>query len=189
MKFLIVALGNIGLEYKYTRHNIGFLIADRMASKYGAEFKTDRLADRTDFRIKNKLVTIIKPSTYMNLSGKAYKFWLDKMEIPVEQSIAIVDDLALEFGTIRIKQNGSAGGHNGLMSIEDELKSSQYSRMRFGIGNGFHHGGQVDFVLGKWTDEEVKFLPEHMDRSIAAIEECVLAGFQNAMNKFNQKLG
>lgn len=189
MKFLIVALGNIGVEYTYTRHNIGFLIADRMASKHNIEFKSDRLADVSEFRLKNKLVTIIKPTTYMNLSGKAYKYWLNKLEIPVEQSIAIVDDLALPFGNLRIKLNGSAGGHNGLTNIEQELQSGKYPRMRFGIGNEFHKGGQVDFVLGKWDENEVKLLPEYMDHAIAGIEECILAGFNNGMNKFNTKKG
>jgi len=187
MRFLIIALGNIGAEYQYTRHNIGFLIADRMASKHNFQFKSDRLADMAEFRLKNKMVTIIKPTTYMNLSGKAYKYWLDKLNIPASQSIAVVDDLALNFGTIRIKTSGSSGGHNGLTNIEQELKSSQYPRLRFGIGNEFHRGGQVDFVLGKWNDEEVKFLPENMDYSIEAIEQCVLAGFPNAMNVYNQK--
>ncbi len=187
MKFLIVALGNIGLEYKYTRHNIGFLIADRMASKYRFEFKNDRLADVAEFRLKNKKVTIIKPTTYMNLSGKPYKYWMDKLEIPTSQTIAVVDDLALPFGSLRIKMNGSSGGHNGLTNIEQELKSGQYPRLRFGIGNEFHKGGQIDYVLGKWSDPEVEKMPEHIDHAIAAIEECILAGFPIAMNKFNTK--
>lgn len=187
MKFLIVALGNIGAEYTYTRHNAGFLIADRMASKHNFSFKNDRYADVAEFRLKNKLVTIIKPTTYMNLSGKAYKYWLDKLEIPREQSIALVDELALPFGQIRIKTNGSGGGHNGLTNIEQELQSSHYPRLRFGIGNEYHKGGQVDYVLGKWSDEEVKFLPEYLDYAILAIEECILAGFPIAMSKYNQK--
>lgn len=187
MKFLIVALGNIGLEYTYTRHNVGFLVADRMASKHGFSFKNERYADVAEFRLKNKMVTIVKPTTYMNLSGKAYKYWLDKLEIPKEQSIAIVDELALPFGQIRVKTNGSSGGHNGLSNIEQELKSAQYPRLRFGIGNEYHKGGQVDYVLGKWSEEEVKFLPEYLDYAILAIEECVLAGFSIAMNQYNQK--
>lgn len=187
MKFLIVALGNIGTEYQYTRHNIGFLIADRMASKHNFQFKNDRYADVAEFRLKNKMVTLIKPTTYMNLSGKAYKYWIDKLEIPIEQSIAVVDDLALGFGTLRIKTNGSHGGHNGLTNIEQELKTAKYPRLRFGIGNEFHKGGQIDYVLGKWNEEEVKELPNLMDYSIDAIEECILAGFSNAMNRFNQK--
>jgi peptidyl-tRNA hydrolase, PTH1 family len=187
LKFLIVALGNIGVEYTYTRHNIGFLIADRMASKHSFEFKSDRLADVAEFRLKNKMVTIIKPTTYMNLSGKAYKYWMNKLDIPASQVIVVVDDLALPFGALRIKLNGSAGGHNGLSNIEQELNSGQYPRLRFGIGNEFSKGGQVDFVLGKWDENEVKLLPEYMDNSIAAIEECILAGFNNGMNKFNTK--
>lgn len=187
MKFLIVALGNIGSEYAYTRHNVGFLVADRMASKYNFSFKNDRYADMAEFRLKNKKVTIIKPTTYMNLSGKAYKYWLDKLEIPKEQSIAVVDELALPYGQLRIKTSGSSGGHNGLTNIEQELQTGQYPRLRFGIGNEFHKGGQVDYVLGKWTDEEVKFLPEYLDRTILALEECILAGFPLAMSKYNQK--
>lgn len=187
MKFLIVALGNIGAEYVYTRHNVGFLVADRMASKYNFSFKNDRYADMAEFRLKNKKVTIIKPTTYMNLSGKAYKYWLDKLEIPKDQSIAVVDELALPYGQLRIKTSGSSGGHNGLTNIEQELQTGQYPRLRFGIGNEFHKGGQVDYVLGKWSDEEVKFLPEYLDRTILALEECILAGFPLAMSKYNQK--
>lgn len=187
MKFLIVALGNIGAEYAYTRHNVGFLVADRMASKYNFSFKNDRYADMAEFRLKNKKVTIIKPTTYMNLSGKAYKYWLDKLEIPKDQSIAVVDELALPYGQLRIKTSGSSGGHNGLTNIEQELQTGQYPRLRFGIGNEFHKGGQVDYVLGKWSDEEVKFLPEYLDRTILALEESILAGFPLAMSKFNQK--
>lgn len=187
MKFLIVALGNIGSEYTYTRHNVGFLIADRMASKYNFSFKNDRYADIAEFRLKNKWVTIVKPTTYMNLSGKAYKYWIDKLEIPKEQTIVLVDELALPFGQIRIKTNGSSGGHNGLANIESVMQSGQYPRLRFGIGNQFHKGDQVNYVLGKWSEDEVKFLPEYLDYAILAIEECVLAGFPLAMSKFNQK--
>lgn len=187
MKFLVVALGNIGEEYRYTRHNIGFLVADRMASKYNFSFKNDRYADIAEFRLKNKLVTVIKPTTYMNLSGKAYRYWLDKLAIPKEKSMAVVDELALPFGQIRIKTNGSSGGHNGLSNIEEELTSGQYPRLRFGIGNAYHKGAQVDYVLGKWSEDEVKLLPEIMDYTISAIEESILAGFPNAMNHYNQK--
>ena len=185
MKFLVVGLGNIGEEYKYTRHNIGILVLDRMASKYNVSFKSDRYADIAEFRLKNKKVTLIKPTTYMNLSGKAYKYWIDKIDIPIEHSMAIVDELALQFGTLRIKTNGSSGGHNGLTNIELELKTQKYPRLRFGIGNEFHKGGQIDYVLGKWNDEEVSKLPEYIDRTIAAIEESILAGFAKAMNTFN----
>lgn len=187
MRFLIIALGNIGLEYAYTRHNVGFLIADRMASKHGFNYSSDRYADKAEFRLKNKIVTIVKPTTYMNLSGKAYKYWLDKLELPVEQSMALVDELALPFGQLRLKTNGSSGGHNGLSNIELELKTSKYPRLRFGIGNEFHKGGQVDYVLGKWSDVEMEKLPEYLDNAILAIEESILAGFSLAMTKYNQK--
>lgn len=187
MKFLVVALGNIGDEYKYTRHNVGFLIADRMASKYKVNFQSSQYVSMAEFRLKNKIVTLIKPTTYMNLSGKAYKYWLDKLCLPREQSIVVVDELALPFGQIRIKINGSSGGHNGLANIELELQSSQYPRLRFGIGNDFDKGKQVNYVLGKWSEEEVKFLPDYLDQAISAIEESILAGFPMAMSKFNQK--
>lgn len=187
MKFLIVALGNIGNEYKYTRHNIGFLIADRMASKHGFEFKNDRLADVAEFRLKNKMVTIIKPTTYMNLSGKAYRYWLDKLGVEKQNSLVLVDDLALDFGILRIKENGSAGGHNGLTSIEQEIHTSQYPRLRFGIGSHFLKGQQVDYVLGRWNEDETDQLPLYMDRAISGIEECALAGIARAMNTYNKK--
>jgi PTH1 family peptidyl-tRNA hydrolase len=185
MKFLLVGLGNIGEEYRYTRHNIGFLVLDRMINKYQTEFKSGKLADTATFRIKNKVVTAIKPTTYMNLSGKSYRYWLEQLDVPVEQSMAVVDELALQFGTIRIKTKGSSGGHNGLASIEQELKTAAYARLRFGIGNSFSKGKQIDYVLGKWSDEEVKALPELLDKTILAIEESILSGFSNAMNKFN----
>jgi PTH1 family peptidyl-tRNA hydrolase len=187
MKFLVIALGNIGAEYQFTRHNVGFLIADRMANKYSVAFKNDRLADIAEFRIKNKICIMIKPTTYMNLSGKAFKYWMDKLEIPIDNTMVLVDDIALPFGTLRIKKNGSHGGHNGLANIEEELKTANYPRLRFGIGNEFHTGGQIDYVLGKWNDHEVEKLPGYLDRSIEAIEECILAGFNNGMNKYNQK--
>jgi PTH1 family peptidyl-tRNA hydrolase len=156
-----------------------------MSSKHGFEFKNDRYADIAEFRLKNKVVTIIKPTTYMNLSGKAYKYWAQKLALPLENTLVLVDDLALNFGALRIKKNGSSGGHNGLTNIELEMQTNQYPRLRFGIGNEFNLGGQVDYVLGKWSAEEVEKLPEHMDRAIAAIEETILSGINNAMNKFN----
>jgi peptidyl-tRNA hydrolase, PTH1 family len=187
MKFLIVALGNIGAEYTYTRHNVGFLIADMLASKHNASFKLDRHAEVAEFRLKNKLVTLIKPTTYMNLSGKAHGYWMQKLDIEIEQSLVVVDDLALPFGAIRIKSNGRAGGHNGLSHIESCLQTHAYPRLRFGIGSDFSKGAQVDFVLGKWSDEETKALPEALKNATDAIESCILAGYGPSMTRFNQK--
>lgn len=185
MDFLIVGLGNKGLEYKYTRHNIGFLTLDMMASKYKAEWKSDKLADRIEIRIKNKKVVAIKPNTYMNLSGKAYKYWLEKLKLPMDKSIAIVDDLDLGFGQIRIKTKGNSGGHNGLKDIEERFNTIKFPRLRVGIDRNFAPGQQVKYVLSNWSDEEVKHLPQVMINSIDALEECILGGFSNAMNKFN----
>lgn len=158
-----------------------------MASKHGFEFKSDRLADVAEFRLKNRQVTIIKPTTYMNLSGKAAKYWLTKLNLEPSQSMTIVDELALDFGVIRLKPSGSAGGHNGLTSIQEELATAQYPRLRFGIGSDFHRGGQVDYVLGKWSEQETEKLPIFMDKTIDAIEESILAGLAIAMNKYNTK--
>lgn len=187
MKFLLVGLGNKGLEYKYTRHNIGFLVLDMLANKHGVEWKSGRLADVTEFRIKNKVVTAIKPTTYMNLSGNAYKYWLDHLNIPLDNSMAIVDDLDLDLGQLRIKKNGSSGGHNGLKNIEAVFNTNKFPRLRFGIGRNFVRGQQVDYVLSNWTDEEAQVLPEMIARAVDAAEACILSGYNLAMNKFNTK--
>lgn len=185
MKYLIVGLGNIGNEYANTRHNIGFDIADYIAQKQGVSFKMERLAYYTEFRLKNKMVYLIKPTTYMNLSGKALHYWMQELKIPKEQILILVDELALPFSKIKLKPSGSDGGHNGLKSIQFVLNSSIYARLRFGIGNNFEKGRQVDYVLGKFTDAEQKELPALIEKSNLAIESFVLEGLERSMTKYN----
>ncbi len=185
MKYLIVGLGNIGEEYANTRHNIGFNIADTMAQKQGVSFKMERLAYYTEFRLKNKIVHLIKPTTYMNLSGKALFYWMNELKIPKEQILILVDEIALPFSKIKMKPSGSDGGHNGLKSIQFILNSTIYPRLRFGIGNNYERGKQVEYVLGKWNEAETKELPDLIDKSIQAIESFVLEGLERSMTKYN----
>lgn len=185
MKYLIVGLGNIGEEYANTRHNIGFNIADTMAQKQGVSFKMERLAYYTEFRLKNKIVHLIKPTTYMNLSGKALFYWMNELKIPKEQILILVDEIALPFSKIKMKPSGSDGGHNGLKSIQFILNSTIYPRLRFGIGNNYERGKQVEYVLGKWNEAEAKELPLLIDKSIQAIESFVLEGLERSMTKYN----
>lgn len=186
MKFLIVGLGNIGEEYAHTRHNIGFDIADALVSKYEKSFTPDRYADYVMCSNKGKQLHIIKPTTYMNLSGKAVRYWMEKQHIPIENILILVDDLAIDFGKVRIRKNGSDAGHNGLKSIQELLQTQQYPRLRFGIGNNFPKGRQVEFVLGKWSEEEQKTLPELIKHSVDAIESFALAGIDRTMNVYNK---
>lgn len=186
MKFLLVGLGNIGDAYAHTRHNIGFDVLDAFAAKHGAAFKTDRLADVAEVKLKGKQLFLVKPSTYMNLSGKAVKYWMDKEKIPVEQVLVIVDDLAISLEKLRMRPGGSDAGHNGLKSIQEQLLTVDYPRLRFGIGNQFPKGGQVDFVLGKWTVEELPMVMQKMDYCITAIESFVLIGMDKTMNTVNR---
>ncbi|KYP12982.1 aminoacyl-tRNA hydrolase [Flavihumibacter sp. CACIAM 22H1] len=184
-KFLIVGLGNIGAEYAHTRHNIGFDVVDALAAKYGVAFRTDRLADVAETRIKGKSMLLIKPSTYMNLSGKAVKYWMDKEKIPVEQVFIILDELALPIEKSRIRGAGSDGGHNGLKSIQEQLGTTAYPRLRFGIGNNYPKGRQVDYVLGRWEPEEAELIRLKIEKTIPIIESFVLAGLATTMNHFN----
>lgn len=186
MKFLIIGLGNIGSEYEHTRHNIGFDVLDRLAKNHGVVFSVDRHAYRAELRLKGKTFILLKPVTYMNLSGKAVKHHLQQEKVQATQALVITDDLALPVGKIRIKPKGSDGGHNGLKSINEHLLSSEYPRMRIGIGNDFAKGRQSDYVLGKWKPDEEPLIAETIDRAVQAIEEFGLAGIQNAMNKYNQ---
>ncbi|MBS1776955.1 MAG: aminoacyl-tRNA hydrolase [Bacteroidetes bacterium] len=186
MKFLIVGLGNIGFEYDSTRHNIGFDVADAFVIKHGGNFRLDRHAHVADCRWKGKSFTVLKPTTFMNLSGKAVKYWLDKEKIPLENLLVIVDELALPLGTIRLRGSGSAGGHNGLKNIELLLQTAQYSRLRFGIGNNFPKGKQIDFVLGKWNLNEIPTVKENVLKSIDAIESFATVGLERTMNQFNK---
>lgn len=186
-KFLIVGLGNIGATYENTRHNIGFKILDYLAHKKDVLFESNKLGSTAQFRFKGRIFYLLKPSTYMNLSGKSVKYWLAKENIPLENLLIICDDINLNFGTIRIKTSGSDGGHNGLKSINEQLNTQQYIRFRFGIGSEFSKGQQADYVLGEWTEEELKLLPERFDKSIQAIISFGTAGINNTMNTFNGK--
>lgn len=184
-KYLIVGLGNIGSEYAGTRHNIGFDVADALAAKFSVPFRQDRLADIAEARLKGRSMLIIKPNTYMNLSGKAVKYWMDKEKISAEQVFVIVDELALPLEKSRIRGAGSDGGHNGLKSIQEQLASTAYPRLRFGIGNNYPKGRQVEFVLGRWTADELPLVKLKIEQSVAIIESFVLSGLANTMNQFN----
>jgi len=187
MRYLIVGLGNIGEEYAATRHNIGFMTLDALAKASNVSFSTERYGDIARMRLKNKLLTLLKPSTYMNLSGNAVRYWRDKESIEPENILIVVDDIALPLGAIRIKQHGSDAGHNGLKSIAQMLCTQNYARLRFGIGNDFPHGAQVDYVLGTFSPDERKIVDERMETACDAIREFVLAGPGAAMCKYNNK--
>ncbi len=186
-KFLVVGLGNIGEKYQNTRHNIGFTILDFFAKKEGFSFESNRLGDIAKHKIKGRTVVFLKPSTYMNLSGKAVKYWLDKEKIPLENLLVITDDLHLPFGTLRIKTKGSDGGHNGLKDIQNTLQTIKYNRFRFGISDMFSKGRQVDYVLGEWTQEEKEKLPERLEKASEILKTFPLAGITRTMNTFNNK--
>ena len=186
-KYLIVGLGNIGEKYENTRHNIGFKILDYFAKQERLTFETQKLGDITTYKLKGRTFILLKPNTYMNLSGKAVLYWLTKEKIPLENLLVITDDLNLPFGSIRVKTKGSDGGHNGLKDIQDKLNTTKYNRFRFGISNVFSKGKQIDYVLGVWTDEENKNLKERLEKSIEIIKSFPLAGMNNTMNTFNGK--
>ncbi|MCI5783427.1 MAG: aminoacyl-tRNA hydrolase [Bacteroidales bacterium] len=187
MKFLIVGLGNIGDEYRNTRHNIGFKVLDAFAEASNTAFSTERYGDIARMRLKNQQLILLKPSTYMNLSGNAVKYWKDKEGVELENILVIVDDLALPFGSIRIKGRGSDAGHNGLKNIAQMLQTDAYPRLRFGIGNDFPKGGQIDYVLGSFTLDQRQSLPTRIGIAVDAIKEFCLAGINNAMNTYNNK--
>lgn len=186
-KFLIVGLGNIGADYVNTRHNIGFKIVDYFARKEDVSFQTAKLGDMAEFKIKGRTLFFLKPNTFMNLSGKAVKYWMEKENIPKENILVITDDLNLAFGTIRIKAKGSDGGHNGLKNIQLLLNSTEYPRFRFGISDEFKKGQQVNYVLGEWSEEENKLLPERFELAANIITSFALAGLNITMNEFNGK--
>ena len=186
-KFLIVGLGNIGSEYANTRHNIGFKILDYVANSEGISFQTQKLGDVAELKIKGRTLLLLKPNTYMNLSGKAIKYWLEKEKIEKENLLVITDDLNLAFGTIRIKTKGTDGGHNGLKNIQLLLNSSEYPRFRFGISDAFKKGKQVDYVLGEWDETEKEQLKERLALSAEIIKSFALAGLNTTMNTFNGK--
>jgi PTH1 family peptidyl-tRNA hydrolase len=186
-KFLIVGLGNIGSEYENTRHNIGFKILDHLAKTENISFNTAKLGDVAKFNLKGRAFIFLKPSTYMNLSGKAIKHWMSKENVPLENLLVITDDLNLPFGQIRVKTKGSAGGHNGLKDTQNVLQTTNYNRFRFGISDEFAKGRQVDYVLGEWTPEEESQLKERLEISVELIKSFGLAGINNTMNEFNGK--
>jgi peptidyl-tRNA hydrolase, PTH1 family len=186
MKYLIAGLGNIGPEYELTRHNIGFLVLDRIADNHKIDFTTQRLADRAELKFKGKQIHLIKPNTFMNLSGKAVAYWLQELKIPKENLLVIVDDLALPFGTLRMRTKGSAAGHNGLKNIEQLLGGQDYSRLRFGIGNEFGKGQQVDYVLSNFTPKELEELPPIMDKVEEMVKSFCTIGAERTMNFFNK---
>ena len=187
MKYLIVGLGNIGAEYVGTRHNIGFRIADTLAESLNLDFSTERYGDIARGRLKNKQIFILKPSTYMNLSGNAVRYWKDKENIELENILILVDDIALPFGAVRMKGSGSDAGHNGLKNIAQMLGTQSYARLRFGVGNDFPRGCQIDYVLGQFTLDQRQQLPVRVDYAVDAVKTFVLAGLQTAMCDFNNK--
>lgn len=186
MNYLIVGLGNIGFEYVNTRHNIGFSVLDAWAQASNIRFETGRYGDLAQIRFKGRTFHLLKPSTYMNLSGKAVNYWVNALKIPLEQVLVIVDDMALPFGTLRMRKKGSDGGHNGLANIAACLRTEAYPRMRVGIGSHLGFGSQVDFVLGKWTPEQQEALPEVCARAIDAVKAFGTVGIDRAMNQYNK---
>lgn len=185
--FLIAGLGNIGDEYAATRHNIGFMVVDKLAQDAGATWEDRRYGFVTTIRVKNQQLLLLKPSTYMNLSGNAVRYWLNEKKLTTEQLLVVSDDLALPFGTLRMKPSGSEGGHNGLRHISSVLGTQKYARLRFGIGNDFARGGQVDFVLGALTAEELAVKDERISMAADAVRAFALQGIQRAMNSYNGK--
>lgn len=187
MNFLIVGLGNIGSEYAQTRHNIGFRVLDALAKASNLVFEDKRYGAVTTLKVKNQTLTLLKPSTYMNLSGNAVRHWMNEKKIPLENILVVVDDLSLPFGQLRMRPGGSEAGHNGLKHISSVLGTQQYARLRFGIGNDFPRGGQVDFVLGEFTDEDLKTMDERLELAGEMVKSFALSGIQFTMNHFNKK--
>lgn len=193
-KFLIAGLGNIGEEYSFTRHNIGFEVADALAKSLQKEddklvklFSSDKLATIHQTKFKGKQIVIIKPTTYMNLSGKAVNYWMQAEKIPIEHLLVVTDDIALPFGTLRMKKKGSDGGHNGLADIAETLNTTDYNRLRFGVGSDFAKGKQVDYVLGKWTKEQEAVLGERIEKAVEMVKSLVSIGVDRTMSLYNNK--
>ena len=187
MKYLIVGLGNIGAEYAGTRHNIGFDVLDALAGASNAVFTTARYGDIAEVKYKGRTLVLLKPSTYMNLSGKAVRYWLEAAKVDRERLLVVSDDIALPFGTLRLRPKGSAGGHNGLKNIAELLGTEEFARMRFGVGGDFPRGHQVDYVLGEWTAEEREALPERLKVFGDAVLSFATVGIERTMNFFNKK--
>ena len=187
MKFLIVGLGNVGNEYSHTRHNIGFDVLNAFVRKHGGSFKADRLAYVAEIKWKGKQFVCICPTTYVNLSGKAVKYWMDKEKIPIENVLVIVDDVALPLSKLRLRPGGSDAGHNGLKNIQEMLGTTEYAKLRFGIGNDYPKGYQVDYVLGNWKKEEEPLVKLKIEKSVEVIENFAVMGINMAMNQVNNK--
>lgn len=187
MNFLIAGLGNIGAEYARTRHNIGFRVADTLAAAAGAGFEDRRYGFVTEIRVKNQTLILLKPSTYMNLSGNAVRYWMNEKKIPVERLLVVVDDLSLPFGHLRLKPSGSEAGHNGLRHITSVLGTQRYARLRFGIGNDFPRGGQVDYVLGEFGEDDLAQMDERLAVAADSVRAFCLSGINVAMNQYNNK--
>lgn len=187
MKYLIVGLGNIGDEYRNTRHNIGFMVLDALAKASNIVFKDGRYGATTTLSVKGRQLILLKPSTYMNLSGNAVRYWMQQEKIPLENVLVVVDDLALPFGSLRLKGKGSDAGHNGLKHIAATLGTQNYARLRFGIGNDFPKGAQVDYVLGNFDEEDRKQMPERLELAGEIIKSFCLAGLNLTMNQYNNK--
>lgn len=185
-KFLIVCLGNVGGDYEGTRHNSGFMVGEYLAEEAGVDFSSCRYGEMAKVRIKNCELMLLKPSTFMNLSGVAVRFWMNKEKLPLTNLLVIVDDISLPFGAIRIRERGSAAGHNGLRNIEDQLGTQNYARLKFGVGNDFPKGGQIDYVLGRFTSEEKKELPSKLNKAAEAVKAFCLSGAAFAMTHFNK---
>jgi len=185
MKYLIAGLGNIGDKYDHTRHNIGFDVVNAFVAKHGGVFAGGRLADVAECKWKGKTFVVIKPTTFMNLSGKAVKYWIDKEKIPVGNLLVIMDELALPLEVLRLRPGGSDAGHNGLKSIQELLGTNQYPRLRFGIGNNFPKGQQVDYVLGRWEQKEEPLVQQKIEKSVEIIESFAAIGIERTMNTYN----
>jgi PTH1 family peptidyl-tRNA hydrolase len=187
VKYLIAGLGNIGKEYEHTRHNIGFDVADALVHELKSSFELGRLAMYSKVIYKGRQLHVIKPTTYVNLSGKAIRYWMHELKIDIENCFVVLDDLALPFGTLRVRGKGSDAGHNGLKSIQEELQRTDYPRLRFGIGNNFTSGRQVEYVLGQFSAEEQKALPERIQMSVEIVKSFCTIGLNNTMNSFNNR--
>lgn len=186
-RYLITGLGNIGAEYVGTRHNVGFMVADTLASEAGAPWESCRYGDMARVRVKNCELLVLKPSTFMNLSGVAVRYWMNKEKLPLENLLVVVDDIALPFGAVRLRTSGADAGHNGLKNIASELGTQQYARLRFGVGNDFPRGGQIDYVLGRFPEEERRALPERLKTAAEAVKAFCMSGAAFAMTKYNNK--
>jgi PTH1 family peptidyl-tRNA hydrolase len=184
--FLIAGLGNIGSEYEGTRHNIGFDVVDALVFKHGGSFSIDRLAAKAEISFRGKTLTCIKPSTYMNLSGKALRYWLEKKKIPIERLLVITDDIALPISRLRLRASGTDAGHNGLKSIFEELQTEKYPRLRYGVGNDFPRGMQVEYVLGTWRKEDLPLIKIKNEKAVQVVESFVHMGLERTMNDYNK---